>query len=218
MFIGHNAIGFASKRLAPRTSMLFLMGAPMLLDLLWPVFLLCGIEHVRIAPGATRMSPLDFYDYPWSHSLLMAAVWSAVAAIAYFAVTRYGRGAIVIFFGVISHWVLDFVTHRPDLPLWPGGPKVGLGMWNAPVAEIATESALFAIGILLYRDVTKRRDGVGHYVFWALIVFLAAIHIANASGTPPPSVKAIAIAGLALWLIPLWAMWFDRHRDVQSPS
>lgn len=218
MFIGHNAIGFASKRLAPRTSMLLLMGAPMLLDLLWPIFLLCGIEHVRIAPGATRMSPLDFYDYPWSHSLLMAAVWSVVAAIAYFAVTRYGRGAVVIFFGVISHWVLDFVTHRPDLPLWPGGPKVGLGMWNAPAAEIATESALFAIGILLYRHVTKRRDGVGHYAFWALIVFLAAIHIANASGAPPPSVKAVAIAALALWLIPLWALWFDRHRDVQLPS
>jgi Predicted membrane-bound metal-dependent hydrolase (DUF457). len=214
MFIGHNAVGFASKGLAPKTSLLLLMGAPMLLDLLWPIFLLLGIEHVLIQPGATRLSPLDFNDYPWSHSLLMAAVWSIVAAVAYFAVTRYGRGAVAIGLGVISHWVLDFVTHRPDLPLWPGGPKVGLGLWNHPPLEIATEALLFAVGVAIYRNVTKPRDLVGSIVFWVFVLFLAAVFIANTSGTPPPNVRVLAWTALSMWLLPLWAGWFDRHRDV----
>src|SRR6266699_7068622 len=111
MFIGHNAVGFASKRAVPRISLGWLMAAPMLVDLIWPIFLLLGIEHVRIRPGMTRLTPFDFYDYPWSHSLLMAAVWSVVAGVLYFAFTRYKRGAIVLGIGVISHWVLDYLTH-----------------------------------------------------------------------------------------------------------
>src|SRR5260370_23436529 len=158
MFIGHNAVGFASKKLAPSTSLLLLMGAPMLLHLLWPIFLLLGIEHVRIQPGATKLTPMDFYDYPWSHSLLMAAVWSIVAGVLYFAFTRYKRGAIVIGIGVISPWVLDYLTHLADLPLWPGGPKVGLGLWNAPLAEIGIAAPMFAIGVALHRHITRPSD------------------------------------------------------------
>jgi membrane-bound metal-dependent hydrolase YbcI (DUF457 family) len=190
------------------------MGAPMLLDLLWPIFLLLGIEHVRIQPGATRLTPLDFYDYPWSHSLLMAAVWSVVAGLLYFALTRYKRGSVVIGIGVISHWVLDYVTHRADLPLWPGGPKVGLGMWNMPVAEIGTEAALFAIGVAIYRSVTRPRDTTGNVVFWAFTIALAAIFVVNAGGAPPPNVRVLAWMALSMWILPLWAGWFDRHRDV----
>jgi len=216
MFIGHNAVGFASRKLAPKTSLLLLMGAPMLLDLLWPIFLLLGIEHVRIAPGATRLTPLDFYDYPWSHSLLMAAVWSIVAGVLYFAVTRYKRGAIVIGIGVISHWVLDYVTHRADLPLWPGGPKVGLGMWNFPVAEIGVEAALFAIGVAIYRSATRPRDAAGNIAFWIFVILLGAIFILNAGGNPPPNVRVLAWMALSMWILPLWAGWFDRHRDIQS--
>ncbi len=214
MFIGHNAVGFASKKLAPSTSLLLLMGAPMLLDLLWPIFLLLGIEHVRIQPGATKLTPLDFYDYPWSHSLLMAAVWSIVAGGLYFAFTRYKRGAIVLGIGVISHWVLDYLTHRADLPLWPGGPKVGLGMWNVPVAEIGAEAALFAIGVAIYRNVTRPRDTVGNIAFWAFTIVLAAVFVVNAGGTPPPNVRVLAWMALSMWLLPLWAGWFDRHRHV----
>ncbi|HXH39034.1 MAG TPA: metal-dependent hydrolase [Thermoanaerobaculia bacterium] len=214
MFIGHNAVGFASKKVAPATSLLLLMGAPMLLDLLWPVFLLLGIEHVRIQPGATRLTPLDFYDYPWSHSLLMAVVWSLASGVTYFLFTRYKRGALVLGAGVLSHWLLDFLTHRADLPLWPGGPKVGLGMWNLPLAEIGTEAALFAIGIAVYRSVTRPRDLVGNVAFWAFVLFLAAVFIVNAGGTPPPNVRVLAWVALSMWILPLWAGWFDRHRDV----
>lgn len=212
MFIGHDAIGFASKRLAPRTSLGWLIAAPLLLDLLWPIFLLLGVEHVTIRRGATKMSPLDFTDYPWSHSLLMSIVWGIAFAGVYVLVTRYVRGGVVLFAGVVSHWVLDWLTHRPDLPLYPGGPKVGLGLWNYPIAELAIETALFAIGILLYRDGTRPRDRIGSIAMWAFIAFLALAFIASAGGTPPPNVRVLAYSALALWILPFWAAWFDRHR------
>lgn len=216
MFIGHDAVGFASKRLAPRTSLGWLIAAPLLLDLLWPIFLLLGIEHVKIRRGVMRMSPLDFTDYPWSHSLLMSIVWGLVFGGGYFIVTRYLRGAMVLFAGVVSHWVFDWLVHRPDLPLYPGGPKVGLGMWNAPFAEIPIEAALFAIGILIYRDATHPRDRIGSVAMWAFVIFLGAVFIGSAAGTPPPNVRVLAYSALALWILPFWAAWFDRHRIAEE--
>lgn len=215
MFIGHSAVGFASKRLAPRTSLGWLMAAPFLLDLLWPVFLLTGVERVAIRRGVMKMSPLDFTDYPWSHSLAMAIVWGIVFGGVYATFTRYLRGGIVLFAGVVSHWVLDWLTHRPDLPLYPGGPKAGLGLWNHPIAELAIEAGFFAVGVLLYRDLMHARDRIGSVVMWAFIAFLAVTFISSAAGTPPPNVQMLAYSALALWLLPFWAAWFDRHR---SPS
>jgi membrane-bound metal-dependent hydrolase YbcI (DUF457 family) len=212
MFIGHNAVGFASKKAAPRASLGVLMAAPMLPDLLWPIFLLLGIEHVRIQPGATRWTPLDFNDYPWSHSLLMTVVQAVLFAGGYWLFTRYTRGAIIAFIGVVSHWVLDFLTHRPDLPLWPHGPRVGLGLWNHPIATIAIEAAMFAIAVMVYRDITHPVDRIGSLMFWALVVLLAGIYISMAGGKPPKNVQQIAYLGLSGWLIPIWAAWFDRHR------
>jgi hypothetical protein len=146
MFIGHWAVGLASKRVAPRASLGVLMAAPNLLDLLWPIFLLLGSEQVRIDPGNTPFTPLDFVSYPISHSLLTACGWGALFGLVYWAVTRSDRGAVVIGLSVVSHWVLDYVTHRPDLPLWPGGPRVGLGLWNSVPATVAVEVAMYAGG------------------------------------------------------------------------
>lgn len=216
MFIGHNAVGFASKRPAPRVSLGWLMAAPMLLDLLWPVLLLAGVEHVRIQPGNTRMTPLDFYDYPWTHSLLMACVWSVAYGALYWLRSRDGRGASVLALGVVSHWVFDWLTHRADLPLYPGGANVGLGLWNHPAAETAIEVALFVAGVAIYARMTRPRDRTGSVAFWSFVVFLAVIHAGNLLGPPPPSVTAIAYAGLLMWLFPLWAWWFDAHREVRG--
>ena len=213
MFIGHNAVGFASKKLAPRTSLGWLMAAPMFLDILWPLFLVMGIERVRIRRGITALTPLDFTHYPWSHSLVMAVVWSIVFALVYGIVTKYWRGSIVLAFGVFSHWVFDFITHRADLPLYPGGPKVGLGLWNHPIGSLALEAALFAIGLLIYWGSTKARDLIGSIGMWSFVAFLAIIFILNAGGTPPPSVHVLAYSAFALYLLPLWAGWFDRHRE-----
>ena len=215
MFIGHPAVGFASKPGAPRTSLGWLIAAPFFADLLWPILLLLGIEHVRITPGSTAMTPFDFYDYPWSHSLLMLTIWGALLGGAYWLRTRYTRGAVLIFAGVVSHWVLDWLTHRADMPLWPGGPKVGLGLWNHVAATVIVEGALFAIGVASYIRTTRAIDRIGSIGMGVFIAFLLFVYIGNLTGPPPPNVTAVAWVTLSLWLLPFWAAWFDRHREVR---
>jgi len=214
MFIGHNAVGFGSKAAAPRVSLGLLMAAPMLLDLIWPAFVLLGIERVAITPDApTPFLRLEFISYPWSHSLLMACVWAALFGGGYFVRTRSARGGWVLAIGVVSHWVFDFVTHRPDLPLWPGGPKAGLGLWYSTTGTIVVESIIFITGVALYLRTTKARDRAGSIGAWSLIIVLALAYPASILGGAPPGVTAMASGTLIMWVIPFWAAWFDRHRD-----
>ena len=150
MFVGHFAVGFAAKRVAPALSLGTLFLAAQLLDLLWPLFLLLGWEHVRIDPGNTVVTPLDFNDYPWSHSLAMSFVWSiVVATLGYFLRGRRRRESLCLGIVVLSHWALDFLTHRPDLPLSPGAdtPKVGLGLWHSLPATLVVELSWFAFAL-----------------------------------------------------------------------
>lgn len=213
MFIGHFALGFAAKRAIPEAPLPALLAAPELLDLVWPIFLLTGAETVRIAPGNTRFTPLEFVAYPWSHSLLMAAVWGALFAGTMWLATRRTAVAATVFGLVVSHWVLDWITHRPDMPLTPaGGTKLGLGLWNFPAATLAVEGAMFAGGVALYASATRPADRVGRYAFWALVVFLLASYLGAAFGPPPPDVRTLALGSLGLWLLPLWAWWIERHR------
>lgn len=213
MFIGHFAVGFASKAVAPRASAGVLVMAPLFLDLLWPIFLLTGLESVRIDPGNTAFTPLDLHDFPYTHSLVMAIVWSLVLGGLYFAVSRYGRGAVVVAAGVFSHWVLDFVTHRPDMPLYPGSTTyLGLGLWNSRLGTVLVEVPLFLAGVWIYNRVTRARDRIGSVAFWALVVFVSIIYVMNIFSPPPPSAKAVAVLGVTGWLFVPWAHWFDRHR------
>ena len=218
MFIGHFAVGLASKRVAPRASLGMLMAAPNLLDLLWPLFLLLGWEQVRIDPGNTAFTPLDFVSYPISHSLLTACGWSALFGLLYWARTRYIRGAVVIGLAVVSHWVLDFITHRPDMPLYPDGPKFGLGLWNSVPGTISVEVCMYVAGACLYLSVTRARDRTGAYALWAFLAFALVSYVANILGPPPPGTRAIAFVTLTLWLVPVWAWWIDRHRQVKPPA
>ncbi|MGE5647710.1 MAG: metal-dependent hydrolase [Acidobacteriota bacterium] len=212
MFIGHIAVGLAAKRLAPRTSLGLLIAAPLALDLLWPVFVLAGWERVRIEPGNTAFAPLAFDHYPWSHSLAMSAVWGAALALAYWSWRRYRAGAVVLGLAVLSHWALDALTHRPDMPLYPGGPRVGLGLWNSVEGTIAVEAAMFAAGLWLYGRTTKPRDRTGRYAYFAFAAFLGLVYTGNASGSPPPGVRELAFVALSMWIFALWAWWFDAHR------
>jgi membrane-bound metal-dependent hydrolase YbcI (DUF457 family) len=216
MFIGHHAAGFAAKRLAPRVSLGTLFAAAMALDLIWPILLLLDIEHVRVAPGNTKFTPLDFYDYPITHSLLIVLGWSLLASVIHWFVRKSWRDALVVGAAVLSHWVLDFVTHRPDLPLWPGGPMVGLGLWNSVAGTIVVETLLFAGALALYLRTTRARDRIGTLALWALVVFVALIYVANLTSPPPPSAKAIGYAGLAAWLFVPWGVWIDRHRQPRT--
>ncbi|MFL5303444.1 MAG: metal-dependent hydrolase [Anaeromyxobacteraceae bacterium] len=216
MFLGHLAIGFAAKRAAPRAGLAPLMAAPVLLDLVWPAFVLLGLEEVRIEPGATAVTPLDFASYPWSHSLAFAALWAVLFGGGYLARTRYRAGAVVIAAGVLSHWALDLVVHRPDLPLWPGSARFGLGLWNSVPTTVAVEVALFAAGVLLYASATRTRDRTGTVALWGFVAFVAGIYAANLLGPPPPSARAVAWAGLAQWLWVPWAALIDRHRALRD--
>lgn len=213
MFIGHFAVGFAAKRITPRTSLGTLFAAAQLLDLVWPVLVLVGVEKVRVAPGNTAFTPLNFVSYPWTHSLLMSFVWSSGFALNYWMWRRSRRGAEVVGGLVLSHWLLDFVTHRPDLPLAPGVAKVGLGLWNSVAATLIIEGALFAAGVYLYATGTRARNRTGRIAFWALVVLLVSIYIANIVGPPPPSARAVGMAGLLMWLFVPWAVWIDRNRE-----
>ena len=217
MFLGHVAVGLAAKKVAPKTSLLWLVGAPSLLDLLWPVFLAIGLEEVRIAPGITAVTPLDFVSYPWSHSLVMTLVWSSLAAAAYLAATRYAAGALAIALGVTSHWLFDWVSHRPDMPLAPwSGSKVGLGLWNSVPATLAVEGLLYGLGLWIYVRRTKPADATGRWAFVAFAAFLGAVYLGNVFGPPPPNVSALTAVTFALFLVPFWAGWFDRHRALRA--
>jgi len=213
VFIGHFAVGFASKRVAPRTSLAWLLVAPQLADILWPVFLLFGFEHVRIDTTATRFTPLDLYDFPWSHSMAALAAWATLFAGIYWALTRYRAGAVVLWLGVISHWVLDWITHRPDMALYPGSRRYGLSLWNSIAGTMIVELAMLAAGVWLYARTTKARDRIGRYGFAAFVVVLLALYIADRFSGPPPDVSSLIWVSIVFVpVVVAWPWWFDRHR------
>lgn len=216
MFIGHFAVGLAAKSVKPTISLGTYFIAVQFVDLLWPTLLILGIEQVAIEPGNTAMTPLNFIHYPISHSLLMAVVWSLCGFILYYLFKKDSKGGLIIAACVASHWVLDFITHRPDLPLeFSETTKVGLGLWNNKVLTIAAEMLLFVAGLFLYIRTTQPKDKTGIYSFWSLVIFLLMIYVGNVIGPPPPDVKAIAWAGHLQWLFVIWAFWADGHRDLK---
>lgn len=216
MLLGHYGVALASKRAAPRASLGLFVFSAQWLDLLWPMLLLAGLEHVRVVQGLLKASPFDFTHYPISHSLLMAAVWAVVIAGLYFAARRFGRVAWLVGMLVVSHWFLDLVVHRPDLPLWPGSARFGLGLWHSLFATITIELALFLGGLFVYLRATRARDRIGSWALYAMMAFLLLIFFSGFSSPPPPSERAVAVVTLGLWLFVPWAHWIDRHRELKS--
>lgn len=214
MFVGHYAVGLAAKRFAPRTSLGALMAAPILLDLLWPVFVLVGWEHVSIISHPNPFLRLQFDSYPITHGLLAAAGWATLFASVYFGFTRYLAGAITIWIGVASHWLLDYVVHRPDLPLYAGSNRLlGLGLWNRRWIAVAVELAVLAAGAAIYLFQTRAKDKMGSFGFGAFVSALIALYAAVVFGPTPQSVRQVSIGALlSLLFIPL-AWWFDSHRE-----
>ncbi len=220
MFIGHFAVGFASKRVAPKSSLAVLLAAPLLADLLWPAFLLLGIERVEVTPSANPFLNLTFLSYPWSHSLVMGLVWGLLFAGTYHALTRYTPGAVIIAIGVVSHWVLDVITHRPDMPLSPWSSRLyGFGLWESVPATVIVESLMFSAGIWIYTRCTSARDRIGRYAWWGLVVFAALGYVLSLLPAKPPGVTAIGWTALSLGLLTaVWAWWADRHRSVTTAT
>lgn len=219
MFLGHFGVGFALKRAAPRASLGTLFLSAQFVDLLWPTLLLLGVERVSVVPGITRVTPLDFEYYPISHSLLMGFAWGLAIAGCYWLWCRYGRGAIVCGVAVLSHWFLDALVHRPDLPLFPGGHALaGMSLWNSFAATIFLEMATLGTGVWLYVNCTTARDRTGRWALWALLLFLVIVFVGNLTGPPPPDSTAIGWVGQAQWLLVAWGYWIDRHRRGQGSN
>ena len=213
MVIGHYAVAMAAKRVAPRTSLGTLIAAAILLDLIWPVLVLLGIEIVTITPGVTAVTPLTFVSYPYSHSLLMSIVWGLLFAGGYFVARRYVPGSIILCVLVVSHWVLDAVVHVPDLPITPwGSMRIGLGWWNSRSLSLGVELALFCFGLAIYIGTTTRRDSAGIWGLGLMTALMLIIYVAAIFGPPPPSASAVAWTDMGQWLIVVLAAWVDRHR------
>jgi len=215
MFIGHFGVGLAAKKVDSRPSLGTLFIASQFIDLLWPIFLLLGIEKVQIEPGNTAVTPLNFISYPYSHSLFGVLIWAILFAAVYYSLKKNYRTSILLGLLVLSHWILDLFTHRPDLQLLPWSDfKVGLGLWNSVALTIIVEGLIFILGAYFYLSTTKSENKKGSYSLWILLIFLTLIYIMNIVGAPPPDTNAIAIVGLFQWLIVAWGYWVDRNRSI----
>lgn len=216
MFLGHFSLALAAKRVEPKLNLGLTFAAAQALDLVWPVLVLSGVERLRIVPGLSAASPIDFEHYPYSHSLMAAALWALLA----FAVARLARLSVrasaVLAALVLSHWTLDLLVHVPDLPLsLADGPKLGLGLWRSQALTIALELGLFAAGSALYYSATSPMDKVGRWALPVLLAALAAIQLGATFGPPPPDGMAVAASALGLWLFIAWAGWADKHRQAR---
>lgn len=219
MFLGHFAVGLAAKRVVPTVSLGVLFAGAQLADLIWPNLVLAGIEKVEVRDGITAVTPLDFVHYPWSHGLAPLWLWGALFAAAVLLLRppppgRRGVVAATLALVVVSHWLLDWISHRPDLPLGlTDERRFGLGLWQSRPWTLLVELGLLAVGTVLYLRSTRARDRVGSIGLIALLAILVAIYLASFFGPPPPSATVVAISAELLWLFVLMAWWVDRHRE-----
>ncbi len=214
MFLGHYALALGARRSTPRTSLGVLFAAAQLPDLLWPLFLILGWE--RIGPGTSGFLSISFTYYPWSHSLLLVIGWSVIAALIYFVITRDLRGSSFVALLGVSHWLLDYVTHLPDLPLYPRGPLVGLGLWSSATGTVVIEGLMWIAGIAMYVKATRACDRIGSYGFWILMLVLTMIYVSSIVSPAPSNLASVGWMALIGWLVPVFAAWIDAHRKVPA--
>jgi membrane-bound metal-dependent hydrolase YbcI (DUF457 family) len=216
VFVGHFAAGLAAKPVAPRVPLPVLLLAPQVLDVAWPILVGSGVERARIEPGHLDASPLVLEHMPWSHSLLTACGWALLTAIAYGAWRRDRRGAFVVALLVLSHWLLDWITHEPDMALYPGSARYGLGLWNSLPATLAIELALFAVGVWLYTRETTPTGRWGRVGWYSLVGFLLVAYLAALFTRPPTSIDALVIAAFVLIALVIgWSWAIDRQRPLE---
>ena len=217
MFLGHYGAALALKRVEPKLSLGTLFLAVQLTDLLWGAFLLTGWERVRIDPGYTEVTPLQFIHYPITHSLVGAAAWSIVALLVYYSwptrdTSRHWQASAIVGLAVLSHFPLDVLVHAPDLTIaGDGTPRLGLGLWQSTGATLAVELLALGAGLAVYVLFRSRRHPVRPGRLAALTALLLGIYLLNLLGPPPPDVTAIAVADIiGLLALAAFAAWVDR--------
>ena len=219
MFVGHYAPALAGPKFVKTVPVWVLCVAVQFLDYLWGVFVYFGIENVRIEPGFTEVSPLDLYDIPWTHSLLMAIVWSVALGGLWSLIARSQKraGAIIVGLAVFSHWLTDLLVHVPDLALWPGGPKVGLGLWNnAPVA-VTLEFGILLAGLFIYLSATRAKGGFGKIGPWIFGALLIGLHSVSFFAPPPETAQQFGPMAIFLYTLVAFLAWLlcDRVREAR---
>lgn len=219
MFVGHLAVALASKKYEPDVNVAWFVAGVTALDLLWPLFLLTGLEQVSIVPGATAFTPLVFDSYPWSHSLVMTAIWSLLlVTIARFAKVPSSAWTLLAMC-VVSHWFLDAITHAPDMPLWPGdSPKIGLSLWNSIPATYVVEGAMWLVGITIYVKTMSQRGRRPGLAFWSFIIVTTVMWAMGPYSPIPPDTRSVAWFGLIGWIVLPWSALADRPRRRQVPA
>lgn len=212
MFVGHYGPAFALKRWAPRTPLVVLLVAVQLVDVAWSILVATGVEQLRIVPGITASNALDLVHMPYTHSLVAALVWAAAAGLA--AARAFGRRAgLAIALAVASHWLLDLLVHRPDLPLLDDSLRVGLGLWNQRWLALALELLSLLGGLALYATATRSRDRLGQLGIPLLAASLIGMQLFQLLGPPPPTPLATAAAASGAYVaVALAGWWVDRHR------
>jgi hypothetical protein len=225
MFLGHYGVAFALKRAEPKRSLGTLFLAVQLADLLWGIFLLLGWERVRIDPGFTAVTPLQFLEYPISHSLVGMTMWALIGAAIYYSwptrdTSRHWQAAALVGVAILSHFLLDLVVHAPDLPVWgQDSRKLGLGLWNNPTATLLLELATLAAGVAVYIGFRSRRHPVRPGRLASLLLVLVAVYLVSLFGPLPPSVTAIAVADIiGLLLLAAFAAWTDQIATPADPA
>lgn len=214
MFVGHLAVAFATKPKTPDVSLGWLVAAVSTLDLIWPVMLLSGLEEVAITPGVTAFTPLTFVSYPWTHSLAMAIVWGAALA----ALGRLRgftpRTCAWLAALVVSHWILDWVSHQPDMPLWPGESSAhGLGLWHSIPATFAVEGLMWIAGLAIYLRGRRARRWIGPVALWSFVALCTLMWVGGPWSPPPPSARALAWFALIGWITVPWAALADAYYE-----
>ena len=214
MFIGHFGVALAAKKVSKKPSLGTLFMASQFIDLLWPLFLILGLEKVIIDPGNTVITPLNFIYYPFTHSLLGVAFWAILFGGIYFLLKKDRTTALILGLLVLSHWFLDLLVHRPDLLLIPGiDLKLGLGIWNSLPLTLILEGTVFVLGIHYYQKATSAKNKTGVFSLWGLVIFLLFVYLGNLFGPIPESAEAIGVVGLSQWLLIGWGYWIDKNRD-----
>jgi hypothetical protein len=212
VFVGHYGVSFAAKRIERSIPLWVLFLAVQLLDVVWAPLILLGVEKVRIVPGITASNPLDLYYMPYTHSLVAAVLWSIAAGVTYRYLARPagGRPPLVVGLAVFSHWVLDFIVHRPDLPLYDNSAKVGLGLWNAPALAFGLEAVLLFGGLWLCLGERLARSA-GTLAFAVLMLGIQAYIF---FGPPPASDRAAAATALIAYALFAGAIWWLQDRSL----
>jgi len=215
VFVGHYGPSLAIRALRPEIPLWLLLVAGQLVDIAWTVLVLAGVEKLRIVPGITAANPLDLYYMPYTHSLVAAVLWALAAAVACRFLFRWRGWAAAGLVGVVvlSHWVLDWLVHRPDLPLYDNTAKVGLGLWNYVGLSLALEALVLAGGLWLYLTRTRGLTAAGRYGPIVWVALLVGLQLSSFVAPAPPSPAVVATSGLVVYVVfAAAAAWFDPQR------